>query len=94
MHHVFNIGITEIHQLDIRYDQMWGKFRIYVDGIVAIDRLFMFDFKITRDFDLWVGVNERHHVRINKTRPVFFAGFSPHSYTIYIDGVMVNRFEA
>lgn len=94
MHHVFNIGTTEIHQVDIRFDQFWGKFQILVDGIVAVDRLFLFDFSFSRDFDLWVGIHEKHHVRINKTRPVFFAGFQPHTYTIHIDGVMVNRFDA
>lgn len=94
MHHIFNVGVTEIHQVDIRYDQFWGKFQIFVDGVLAIDRLFMFDFSTTRDFDLWVGIHERHHVRINKTRPLFFPGFQPHTYTIIIDGVLVNKFDA
>lgn len=94
MHHVFNIGVTEVHQIDIRFDQFWGKFQIFVDGVVAVDRLFIFDFSTSRDFDLWVGVHEKHHVRINKTRPLFFAGFQPHTYTIMIDNVVVNRFDA
>lgn len=94
MHHVFNIGVQEVHQVDIRYEQMRGKFQIYVDGILAIDRLFMFDFSTSRDFDLWIGVNERHHLRVNKTRPLFFPGFQAHTYTIIIDGVVVNKFDA
>lgn len=94
MHHVFNIGVTEVHQVDIRFDQFWGKFQIFVDGIPAIDRLLIFDFSFSRDFDLWIGVHEKHHVRINKTRPVFFAGFQPHTYSIYIDGVLVNKFDS
>jgi hypothetical protein len=94
MHHIFSIGNSEKHLIDMSYDQFWGRFEIKVDNITAISRLFMFDFAFTRDFDLWVGVNEKHHLRINKTRPTFFAGFRPHTYMIYIDGVMVNRFEA
>lgn len=94
MQHTFSIGVNERHTVEIRYDQFFGRFEIYVDGIAAISRLFLFDFKFSRDFDLWVGIHEKHHVRINKSRPVFFAGFQPHDYTVWIDGVMVNRFSA
>lgn len=94
MQHTFSIGFQERHTIDVRFDQFWGKFEVYVDGIKAINRLFIFDFSFSRDFDLWVGIHEKHHVRINKSRPVFFAGFQPHTYTIWIDGVMANRFEA
>ena len=95
MNHVFTIGIQERHTIAIEYEQMWlGRFEIKVDGATAISRLFMFDFKFSRDFDLWVGIHEKHHIHINKTRPVFFAGFQPHTYTIWIDGIIVNKFDA
>ena len=95
MKHAFTIGIQEQHTVSIEYDQIWmGRFEIKVDGATAISKLFMFDFKISRDFDLWVGYQEKHHIRINKTRPVFFAGLQPHTYTIWVDGVFANKFDA
>jgi hypothetical protein len=94
MQHHFSIGIQERHNVSVSFDQFWGKFEIKVDNIPAITNWLIFSFGLTKTWDLWVGIQEKHFLRIEKTRPLLFAAFQPHTYRFFIDGVLVQQLEA
>ena len=94
MQHHFAIGIQERHNVSIYFDQFWGKIEIKVDNMTAISNWLIFSFGLTKTWELWVGVQEKHFMRIEKTRPLLFAAFQPHTYRIFIDGVLVQQLDA
>lgn len=94
MQHYFTVGNYEKHQVAINYEPFWGRFEIRVDSWTAISEWIMVDFQITRTWNLWIGVNEKHHLCIQKSRPMFLPHFKPHNYRIWIDNVLVHQFDA
>lgn len=94
MQHHFALGIQERHNVSIYFDQFWGKFEIKVDNMPAISNWLIFSFGLTKSWELWVGVYEKHFLRVEKTRPLFFAGFQPHTYRFFVDGILVQQLEA
>jgi hypothetical protein len=46
-------------------------------------------FPLIRSWDLEVGEAEKHHVRIEKERPLLLAGFRAQKFRIYVDGELV-----
>jgi hypothetical protein len=82
----FNVGPRACE-----YSRNWftGGARITVDGQSfklqsVLNPTNYIDLKLTR---AWSGTVDGHLVQIVKKRPVLFAGFRPHSYTVYVDGV-------
>lgn len=94
MQHHFAIGIHERHNVTVSFDQFWGKFEVHIDNMPVISKWLLFSFGLTHHWDFWVGVHEQHFVRVEKTRPLLFAGFSAQTYRIFIDGILVQQFEA
>jgi hypothetical protein len=94
MQHAFTIGHHEKHVVLISDDKFWGSFRVTIDNYIAIDNTFVLSFNLTRTWNLTVGVNERHALCIQKTRPMFFPYFKPHQYRIWVDNILVHQFEA
>lgn len=94
MEHHFTIGYQEQHAVSIYYDRFWGKFEICVDGYTAIHQWLIFGFELTRSFPLWIGVNEKHYLVVQKTRPLLMPYLQPHTYRIWIDHVLVHEFQA
>jgi hypothetical protein len=47
-----------------------------------------FNVKLSRS---WQRNVDGHDVRIEKRRPFLFAGFRPHSYSVFVDGALVAR---
>jgi hypothetical protein len=94
MQHHFSIGLQEKHNVSIYFDPFWGKFEIKVDNWPAVTKWIIFGFGLTRTFDLWVGIQEKHFLRIEKTRPLLFPAFQAHTYRIYVDGVLVQQMDA
>ena len=87
------VGTNEQHRVDFSFDQMWGHLEIKVDGETAVKDFRMFSLKLSKRYELTVGVNERHHVVIEKKRKLFLAGARPQQYHIYIDGQLVQTYE-
>ena len=42
-----------------------------------------------RSWDFELGETEKHHIRIEKERPFLLAAFRPHTFRVYVDGVML-----
>lgn len=85
----FTVGEQETHTVVYTFDQMWGWLTISVDGKLIVKKFITFSFHLSRVFEFEVGQHERHIVRIEKTRPLFFAGLNPQPIRAFCDGVQV-----
>jgi len=89
----FTVGVNEPHQIDFSFDQVIGNLEIKVDGQTAIKDFRFASLKLTKRYELMVGVNEKHHVAIEKRRKLLLAGLRPQQYRIFIDGQLVQTYE-
>ena len=89
----FTVGINEQHRVDFSFDQFIGNLEIRVDGQPAVKDFRMLSLSLTKRYELTVGVNEKHHVAIEKKRKLFLAGLRPMQYRIFIDGHLVQTYE-
>jgi len=70
-------GVPERHQMVFSFNQFWGGPSIKVDGGNVISQVQLASVDLVNRFDLVVGVQEQHHVHIEKHRKLMFAGFRP-----------------
>jgi hypothetical protein len=89
----FTVGVNEQHRVDFSFDQFIGNLEIKVDGQTAVKDFRLASLKLTKRYDLVVGINEKHHVTIEKTRKLFLAGIRPQQYRVFIDGRLVQTYE-
>ena len=89
----FMVGVNEKHQIDFSFDQFVGNLEIRVDGQPAIKDFRMLSLSLTKRYELTVGVDEKHHIIIEKKRKLFLAGLRPMQYRIFIDGQLVQTYE-
>ena len=88
----FTVGVHEQHRVDFSFDQFIGNLEIKVDGQTAIKDFRIFSLKLTKRYELVVGVNEKHHVAIEKRRKLFLAGIRPQQYRVFIDGALMQTY--
>ena len=93
MNFSFTVGINEQHRVDFSFDQFIGNLEIKVDGQTAIKDFRIASLSLTKRYDLMVGINEKHHVAIEKKRKLFLAGLRPMKYRVFIDGQLVQTYE-
>ena len=93
MNFSFTVGNQEQHRIDFSFDQFMGNLEIKVDGQTAVKDFRSFSLKLTKRYELNVGVNEKHHIVIEKRRKLFLAGVRPQQYRIFIDGQLVHTYE-
>jgi hypothetical protein len=89
----FIVGISEQHRVDFSFDQFIGNLEIKVDGQTTVKDFRIASLKLTKRYELVVGVNEKHHVAIEKRRKLFLAGMRPQQYRVFIDGRLVQTYE-
>jgi len=85
----FNVGSAELHHVTFNFDKFWGGLSIEVDGTRVVGDLRLFSVNLVKTYEFTVGTAERHTVRIDKHRAVFFAGFRPQPVRAYVDGQLV-----
>ena len=90
----FIVGVHEQHRVDFSFDQFIGNLEIKIDGETAVKDFRFASLKLTKRYDLVVGVNEKHRVTIEKTRKLFLAGIRPQQYRVFIDGQLVQTYQA
>jgi len=90
----FTVGIAEQHRVDFSFDQFVGNLEIKVDGQAVVKDFRFASLKLTKRYEFVVGVNERHQIAIEKTRKLFLAGLRPQQYRVFIDGQLVQTYEA
>lgn len=89
----FTVGTSEPHRVDFLFDQFLGNLEIKVDGQTVVKDFRMFSLKLTKRYELTVGVKEKHHVVIEKKRKLFLAGIRPQQYRVFIDGQLAQTYE-
>jgi hypothetical protein len=89
----FTVGINEQHRVDFSFDQFIGNLEIKIDGESAVKDFRFASLKVTKRYDLIVGINEKHQVAIEKTRKLFFGGLRPQQYRVFIDDRLVQTYE-
>ena len=87
------VGVNEKHQIDFSFDQFIGNLEIRVDGQPVVKDFRMLSLRLTKRYELTVGVNEKHDIVIEKKRKLFLAGLRPMRYRIFIDGQLVQTYE-
>lgn len=92
MNFSFTVGINEQHRVDFSFDQFIGNLEIKVDGQTAIKDFRIASLKLTKRYNFIVGVNEKHHVVIEKKRKLFLAGLRSQQYRVFIDGQLVQTY--
>lgn len=90
---IFSVGENEIHEIEFKFNQCWGNLHILVDGEKIIGSYRQFSDSLTRTFELNVGIEEIHQVRIEKIRKLVFAGFREHVGKVYIDEYLLYEFK-
>lgn len=88
----FDVGTTERHRVEFRFNQDIGNLRITVDGRPVIRRFEMLSFSTTRNYEFTVGEVEKHSVLIEKTRERLLGGARPQKVVVYVDGEMQGRY--
>jgi hypothetical protein len=89
----FIVGANEQHRVDFSFDQFSGNLEIKVDGQTVVKDFRIALLKLTKRYELVVGVNEKHHVAIEKRRKLFPAGMRPQQYRVFVDGQLVQSYE-
>ena len=93
MNFSFMVGVNEQHRVDFSFDKFIGNLEIKVDGQTAISDFRLASLSVTKRYDLMVGIDEKHHVAIEKKRKLFLAGLRPMQYRVFIDGQLVQTLE-
>ena len=89
----FMVGVQEKHQVDFSFDQFMGNLEIRIDGQPVVKDFRMLSLRLTKRYEFSVGVNEKHHIAIEKKRKLFLAGLRPQQYRIFIDGNLMQTYE-
>ncbi|MEY9951936.1 hypothetical protein [Leifsonia sp. EB34] len=85
----FTVGDREKHDVVYTFDQMWGWLTVWVDGRLIVKRFVTVSFRLSSVIEFEVGEQERHLVRIEKTRPLMFAFAQPQPIRAFSDGALV-----
>lgn len=87
----FSVGDREKHSIEYTFDQMWGWLTITVDGRLIVRKFITLSLRLRRSFEFEVGIEERHTIRIDKTRPLLVAFARPQPTRAFCDGALVAQ---
>jgi hypothetical protein len=87
----FEVGTQEKHLVEFRFDQFWGGLVVTVDNQSIVRELRIMSISLVKTYELVVGRSEQHHVRIDKTRKLFFPGFRSQVVRAFVDGEFVAQ---
>jgi hypothetical protein len=84
------IGENEKHRIEVKRNWWTGRMSISVDSQPVITKspynpTTHVSLKLSHKYEFSVGDTEKHEVRIERIRPLLFAGFSSHTYRIFVD---------
>jgi hypothetical protein len=86
----FDVGHTEVHRVDFHFNQMIGTLTICVDGEPVKRDFRTFSLSLVTTYEFAIGREERHAVKIEKSRKLLLAGLRPHEYRAFVDGALVK----
>ena len=82
----FKVGDTEEHLVQFHRDPWFGQVTIETDDQTLFSGGAMFTLKRYWEYKFILGETEMHKVKIQHSAPVVGAGFSKHTYRVFIDG--------
>jgi hypothetical protein len=85
----FDVGSAEKHRVVFRFSKFWGTVNLDVDDEPVVREIRIFSISLTQKYVVSVGTSERHEIRIEKDRPVAFAGARRQPVRAYVDDVLV-----
>ncbi|WP_243346642.1 hypothetical protein [Parabacteroides sp. FAFU027] len=91
----FTVEIGEIEKQVIffSFNKFWGNLKISVNGKTIIRDLRTASADLVKSYEFKVGVKEIHNIRIEKIRPLLFAGLRTNDYKVYVDGELYKVFK-
>ncbi len=92
MNFTFEVG-EEKHLVEFYFNQIWGNLKITVDGHSVVTDFRLFSLNLVKKYEFYVGRFEKHLVRIEKERKLFFAGFRKQKYRIFVDDNLIGEHE-
>lgn len=48
---------------------------------------------LKKTFEFVVGTNEKHKIRLERTRPLIFGGIRPHSYELFVNDELIQSYK-
>ena len=91
MRMAFDVGVNERHRVEFTFLKAWGWLTISVDGRRVRTTLIWLADPLVRSYDLTVGTQEQHAVRIEKHRKQLFGAFQPQQVYAFVDGQLVAQ---
>jgi hypothetical protein len=96
MRFVVEVGNAEKTKIEFSRNWYTGTMSTIANGVQvaqqdALDPSTHFSFKTLRRYVFTVGELEKHHVVIEKERPLLLAGLRPQTYRIFVDGVLCHQ---
>jgi hypothetical protein len=87
---------TQKYRIEYYRNCFWGTERLISDGKIIATRSPIspsthFSFSLLRRYEFTIGEADQHQVVFEKKRPLLLAGFRPHNYRIFLDGVLVHE---
>ena len=94
----FTINEPERIDVVIERNSFSGKFTCTANGVSYMLRSPLnpsthFNVKLTKEYVVEVGELKKHQITVVHTRPLFFAGFRPQSFTVTLNGQLVGNYK-
>lgn len=87
-----DIGKNEKHSISYSFNKFWGNVSIKVNDKKIISDFRMFSTSLTNSYEFEIGIAEKHKIKIEKIRPLAFAGFRTNRYLVFLDGKFLKEF--
>lgn len=87
----FDVGTSEVHHVTFHWRQWWGEAIIDVDGIQVLRERNPFALQSLRQFEVFVGSLEGHHVVIEKHKHRALGGLRRQSFRVLVDGDLLEE---
>jgi hypothetical protein len=85
------VGQSEKHKVNFLRNQMTGKVRITVDGVVQLKKIEIVS-SLTSRYQLSLGTAEHHDITFVKSRPRVFAPWRTQPIQVLVDGTATTPF--
>jgi hypothetical protein len=85
------ISETDQHELEVRWDQVWSRFNVSVDGSMAPSSVELLSLSKTKRWSLRGSEAEVHDVLIEKHRPLAAAAGHKQDFKVFVDAELVGE---
>ncbi|OCB71834.1 hypothetical protein B0A79_14960 [Flavobacterium piscis] len=79
------VGEKEKQIISYSFNKFWGNVKIIVNGKKVKSDFRLYSTNLSKIYDFEVGTIEKHHIKIEKIRPLIMAGYRSNTYKIYVD---------